>query len=135
MFGPPGRAYVYSIHARYCLNIVTQPENVPSAVLIRAVEPLEGAEAMRLRRGMDRHKDLTNGPAKLCEALSLDRRWDGWDLTTGQRLWVEEDGEFEAMDGQIGRSVRIGVTSAKDLELRFYLRGNPFVSGPQRLRS
>lgn len=135
MFGPPGHAYVYSIHARYCFNTVTEPEGVASAVLVRAVEPLAGIPLMRQRRGRDRLPEVANGPAKLCEAFDVDRRLDGWDLTVGDRFWIEQDRESTTTQLQIGRCTRIGVTSAHDLKLRFYIRDNAFVSGPKRLRA
>jgi len=135
MFGPPGHAYVYSIHARYCFNAVTEPEDMASAVLVRAVEPVVGIPLMQQRRGRDRLLEIANGPAKLCEAFDVDHRLDGWDLTVGDRFWIEEDRDFYTRQSQIGRSSRIGVTSAHDLTLRFYIRGNAFVSGPKRLRT
>ncbi len=134
MFGRPGRAYVYSIHAKYCFNIVTQAQGVASAVLIRAVEPLQGIDLMRRRRGREGIVELANGPAKLCEAFQIDRALDGWDLTRGARLWIAEVDDCERPVVDIGQSPRIGVTSAQDLMLRFYERDNFFVSGPKRLR-
>lgn len=128
MFGPPGHAYIYSIHSRWCLNAVTEPQNVPSAVLIRAIEPLAGADLMRLRRGRDKLLDLARGPARLCEALALDRTMDGWDLTLGRRLWISAEPESAVASARIATSPRIGVTSAHDLPLRFFLAENPFVS-------
>ncbi len=135
MFGPPGHAYVYSIHARYCFNVVTQARGVASAVLIRAVEPLLGLDQMRRRRGRDGIAELTTGPAKLCEAFQIGPALDGWDLTRGTRLWIGEPNGREPTSFDIGQSSRIGVTSAEDLMLRFYVRDNAFVSGPKRLRS
>jgi DNA-3-methyladenine glycosylase len=84
MFGPPGHAYVYMIHSRWCLNAVTEPAGVPSAILIRAIEPLLGLELMRQRRQVEAVRDLARGPARLCEALAIDKTYNGWDLTTGQ---------------------------------------------------
>jgi len=127
MFGPPGHAYVYAIHARYCLNVVTEPEGVPSAVLIRAVEPLEGINVMRRRRRREKLTDLCRGPARLCEAFAIDRSLDGWDVTLGEKLWLEP-GEQPVPADQISSSPRVGVTSAHDLPLRFYVRDCPFVS-------
>jgi DNA-3-methyladenine glycosylase len=132
MFGPPGYLYVYPIHSRYCMNAVTETEGVPSAVLIRAIEPLKGIGLMQQRRGVADHRDLARGPARLCEALEVDRRLDGWDLTSGQRIWIAEPADL----GQLARisiSTRIGVTSAHELELRYFLAGSPFVSGTRRL--
>ena len=126
MFGPPGCAYVYSIHARCCVNAVTQPEGVPSAVLIRAVEPLAGVQIMEQRRPSNQRNNLTRGPARLCEAFAIDRSLDRWDLTVGEQMWITmgEPPEFDT----VASSTRIGVTSAKDLCLRFFLSSNRFVS-------
>lgn len=131
MFGPPGRAYVYVIHARHCLNAVTQGIDVPSAVLIRAVEPLEGLPLMAQRRGGDSLRDLARGPARLCEAFAIDRTLNGWDLTLGEELWIDRvdcpaDGAL-----RIVTTPRIGVTSAHELSLRFVLADSPYVSGPR----
>jgi len=129
MFGPPGHAYVYMIHARWCLNAVTEPEGTPSAVLIRAIEPLVGVELMQQRRGTDIMRDLTRGPARLCEALAIDRTYDGWDLTAGRELWIGEDPEPPERPFQVAKSGRIGLSSAQRRLLRFFVAGNPFVSG------
>lgn len=129
MFGPPGRAYVYPIHSRHCFNAVTQASGTPSAVLIRAIEPLEGITLMQRRRGRHRLLDLTRGPARLCEALAIDRRLDHWDLTLGRRLWIEDDSMGGGEVQEIRQSRRVGVTSAHDLALRFYASRSPFVSG------
>ena len=132
MFGPPGHAYVYMIHHRWCLNAVTQPEGVPSAVLIRAIEPIEGIDLMQQRRGTDIIRDLARGPARLCEALAVDRTYNGWDLTAGRELWIADDPECNGRPLRIVRSARIGVTSAHRRLLRFYLADNRFVSGSTR---
>ena len=129
MFGPPGHAYVYVIHARHCLNFVTEAAGRPSAILIRAIEPLEGIERMQVRRGTNRLLDLARGPARLCEALDIDRRHDGHDLTLGQELWVADDGQLNGTQLTICKSPRIGVTSAHGRLLRYFLKGSPFVSG------
>jgi len=89
MFGKPGHAYVYFTYGmHYLLNFVTEGENKPCAVLIRTIEPLTGLDQMRARRKRP-DRDLTNGPAKLCQALSIDKTFYGWDLTMGKHLWVE----------------------------------------------
>lgn len=129
MFGPAGRLYVYAIHSRYCLNAVTERRGVPSAVLIRALEPTLGIGSMEQRRGTDQPRDLTRGPGRLCEALEVDRRLDGWNLTRGDRIWIATPIEPPS-NLAVGRSTRIGVTSAGDLPLRFFLVGNRHVSGP-----
>jgi len=134
MFGPPGRAYVYPIHARWCFNVVTEPRQVASAVLIRAVEPLTGIRRMQQRRGLDKLIDLARGPSRLCEAFDIDRRLDGWDLSLGRRLWIAQDDHPDLPDTLVGQSPRIGVTSAEHLHLRFYVRESDYVSGPKRWR-
>ena len=128
MFGPPGHAYVYRIHQVCCLNLVTEPEGVPSAVLIRALMPIEGIEMMRERLG--RFDSLpTTGPGKLCKAMAIDLSLDGWDLTLGEQLWVVEGNEpVEFAESDIAVTTRIGVTAAKDLPLRFFLKRQPFVN-------
>jgi DNA-3-methyladenine glycosylase len=134
MFGPPGHAYVYPIHSRYCFNVVTEPEGVASAVLVRAVEPLTGLTLMQTRRGRAVLRELASGPARLCEAFDIDRRLDGWDLTLGRQLWIVDDGVEPVLAASVGCSPRIGVTSAEHLPLRFYIRRHALVSGPRRLR-
>jgi DNA-3-methyladenine glycosylase len=129
MFGPPGHAYVYLIYGvHHCLNIVTGPEGEGQAVLIRALEPLEGLEIMRQRRGRVPDRHLTNGPGKLCQALAIDRRLDGHDLCLGELLWVE-DGPPPAEP--ICRGPRVGVRGderALTRPWRFFLQGNRYVS-------
>jgi len=129
MFGPPGHAYVYMIHARWCLNAVTEPEGTPSAILIRAIEPLEGIDLMQQRRRTDILRDLARGPARLCEALAIDRTSNHCDLTIGRDLWIAEDPTLNGTPLRTIRSARIGVTSAHRRLLRFYLADNAFVSG------
>ena len=137
MFGPPGRAYVYPIHGKWCFNTVTQAEGEACAVLIRSLEPIAGIETIRNRRNQNGGGDkrlLTTGPARLCQALAIDRQLDHHDLSLGNELWIETDG-FELTDDQFLATPRIGVTSAKGLELRFVIRGNEFVSGSKKLRT
>lgn len=134
MFGPPGHAYVYMIHAKWCLNAVTEPEGTPSAVLIRAIEPLVGSDLMRQRRGTDIMRDLTRGPARLCQALAVDRTYDGWDLTAGRELWIGEDLQAPERKLRIAKSGRIGISSAQRRLLRFFVKDNPFVSGRTKMK-
>lgn len=132
MFGPPGRLYVYSIHARYCMNAVTEGRNTASAVLIRAVEPVAGIAIMQNRRRKTELLELTRGPARLCEAFGVDRELDGWNLALGVRIWIAGP-DLPSATRDVGISPRIGVTSAHEHPLRFFLRSNPFVSGPKSL--
>jgi DNA-3-methyladenine glycosylase len=131
MFGPPGHAYVYAIHSRWCMNVVARPEGVPHAVLIRALEPLAGIALMQRRRGTERPLDLARGPARLCQALAIDRALDGWDLTLGRGLWIDDLAPVEEKK-PVAITPRIGVTSAHDSLLRFCYAGCPFVSGRRR---
>ena len=131
MFGPPGRAYVYSIHARYCFNIVTEPTDRASAVLIRAIEPLEGLDLMHKRRQREKPVELTNGPAKLCEALAIDREQNGLLLSEAENLWIADDGPA-VKTPTVMCSPRIGISAAQDLLLRFFWAENQFVSGTKK---
>jgi DNA-3-methyladenine glycosylase len=126
MFGPPGHAYVYTIHTHWLLNAVTQPEGIAEAVLIRALEPLTGIDQMCRARGMDRPRDLCRGPGRLCRALRIDASFNGAPLTSGElviRPRPEPIGELRA-------APRIGIRDARDKPWRFYLAGNRFVSKP-----
>ena len=135
MFGPPGHAYVYFIYGMYdMLNVVCQPPGQPEAVLLRAVQPLQGIAAMRRRRGSVSPTRLANGPGKLCRAFAIGRRDNGADLR-GRWLWIApgrlHDGE------RIATSPRIGVdyAGADALRpLRFYIADNPHVSRPASRR-
>ena len=129
MFGPPGRAYVYPIHSRWCLNAVTESPGVACAVLIRAVEPLVGIELMRRRRGSVKTVDLARGPARLCEAFGIDRRLDHWDLTKQRRLWISGPEIAPLGTDEIVATPRIGISAARELKLRFFVDGSPYVSG------
>jgi DNA-3-methyladenine glycosylase len=129
MFGPPGHAYVYTIHTRWLLNAVTEPVGTPSAILIRAIEPLWGLELMQQRRGADvLFRDLARGPGRLAQALAIDRTYDGWDLTAGRELWIAEPSQ-NGHALKIARSGRIGISAAKHRLLRFFVEGSRFVSG------
>lgn len=137
MFGPAGRAYVYPIHAGFCFNVVTKTSGVAEAVLVRALQPDTGLQRMVERRGRDGKRELTTGPSRLCQALAINRKQDGHDLTLGKSLWIEEldkdhSTQFSIVD--IISTERIGVTSGQDLELRFAWANNDFVSGPKRMR-
>ena len=136
MFGPAGRAYVYPIHAGHCFNVVTQSTNEPTAVLIRSLIPVWGIEHMIQRRSNEDLRKLTTGPSRLCQALGINRKLDHHDLTLGQRVWIENGAPSDWDDAQqpIGCTPRIGVTSAKDLKLRFIVQNNRFVSGSRKLR-
>ncbi|MDX1947898.1 MAG: DNA-3-methyladenine glycosylase [Pirellulaceae bacterium] len=129
MFGPAGHAYVYTIHTRWCLNAVTEAVGEGSAVLIRALEPLAGIDLMQARRRREKLLDLARGPGRLCQALAIDKQYDGWDLTGGTELWIAHDSDAGDIARQIVRAPRIGISRAKGRLLRFFLAGNRFVSG------
>jgi len=109
MYGPPGHAYVYLIYGmHHCLNVVTEREGNPAAILIRALEPLEGVDRMRALRGGRPDLPLTSGPARLCQALDIDRRFDGADLCAPDALLFLEE-EDSVPDGAVATSPRVGV--------------------------
>jgi DNA-3-methyladenine glycosylase len=130
MFARAGMAYVYTIHARFCLNAVTEVRGVGSAVLIRAAEPLQGIERMQQLRNTTDERNLLSGPAKLCAGFGLDLSWDGWDLTRGKRLWIA-NGEAPQQD-QVIASRRIGISKNAAAPLRFCLAGSRYLSRPAR---
>src|SRR5215470_984223 len=131
MYLTPGHVYVFFNYGNhFMLNVVSEPAQTAAAILIRALEPLEGIEIMQRHRKTTVLHDLTRGPGRLAQALQIDRRHDGVDLCAEERLWL---GEINHPVGPIGKSVRIGITRAADKLLRFFERGNPFVSGPKRL--
>lgn len=110
MFGKPGHAYVYFTYGmHYMLNLVTEAEENPCAVLIRAILPLTGIKEMESRRKR-KGAELTNGPGKLCQALSIDKSLNGWDVTKGIKLWVEDYRSIT--DSLIETTPRIGIDYA-----------------------
>ena len=127
VFGPPGKAYLYrsyGIHA--CLNAVCEPAGVGAAVLIRALEPVEGIELMRERRGLDRPEDLCSGPGKLTQALDIGLDLNGTDLTAGPIVFSRRPRAWRDVPISVDR--RIGITKAVELPWRFSATGNRFVS-------
>ena len=130
MFGSPGYAYVYFIYGmHHCFNAVTDREGYAAAVLVRALEPLEGIEAMRARRKGRAGIELTNGPAKLCYALGIDRALNSIDLVTSEELWLEHDAPVASE--QIVAGPRVGVRGddfALTVEWRFWIGENRYVS-------
>lgn len=131
LFGPAGRAYVYLIHNRVCMDVTAAGPDQPHAVLLRALEPLQGAEHMRARRGDVPMCELARGPGRLCQAMGIGRDLDGWDLTLGRRLWIDDEAP-PAGPSDVGVSSRVGLSKAADRPLRFFLTDNRFVSGPRR---
>lgn len=128
MFGHAGHAYVYMIYGfHYMLNIVTEAADFPAAVLIRAVEPLNGVRLMQSRRGTEKLRSLASGPGKLCQAFAIDRALNGNDVC-GKVLYLEDRGDTIP---KVVTTPRIGVDYAgkwKHKPWRFLIRGNEFVS-------
>ncbi len=136
MYGEPGHSYVYLIYGMYnCFNVVTGPKGVPQAVLIRALEPVEGLDSMAYNRYQKPYHELnkkqitglTSGPGKLCRAFLIDKGLNGEDLC-GRRLYVEDGktGVFSTVESR-----RVGIDyaeEARDFLWRFYIEGNPYVS-------
>jgi DNA-3-methyladenine glycosylase len=128
LFGPPGMAYVYrsyGIHA--LLNAVCEEEGVGAAVLIRALEPTDGIDLMRLRRRLHRVEDLCSGPGKLTQALGIELRHNGSDLLGSGPIRLESPG---GPVGAVLEGPRIGITKAADLPWRFCAAGSRSVSRP-----
>ena len=127
LFGPPGSWYVYlSYGIHWCANLVCEAAGTASAVLLRALEPVEGVEGMRRRRGAVADRELCSGPGKLCQALGITRDLDGG---------MMPDSEVVVLPGEASTlfefvtTARIGITKAADWPLRFVVKGNPHVSG------
>jgi DNA-3-methyladenine glycosylase len=127
LYGPPGISYVYFIYGMYwCFNAVTRAEGMPSAVLVRALEPLEGIPLMRKRRPRVRaDTDLTNGPGKLCQALAITGSMTGKPLQ--RKPLVIREGQPVA-NREVEITTRIGITKSADWPLRFIVRDNKYVS-------
>jgi DNA-3-methyladenine glycosylase len=127
LFGPPGSWYVYlSYGVHWCANLVCEAEGTASAVLLRALEPVEGVERMRERRSRVHHRDLCSGPGKLCQALGITRDLDGR-LMPAAEIVVRP--ATVALPFEVGTTPRIGITKAADWPLRFVVEGSPYVSG------
>jgi len=126
MFGEAGHAYIYFTYGNhYCLNVTTQESGIPGAVLIRAIEPLDGLSAMKRLRPNVPELALTNGPGKLTKALAIDKTLNEVDLTKAGPLFimVAEEEHFK-----VARSTRVGITAGTERLWRFYISGNRYVS-------
>ncbi|HXZ14247.1 MAG TPA: DNA-3-methyladenine glycosylase [Candidatus Sulfotelmatobacter sp.] len=126
-----GHAYVYFTYGNhFMLNVSGGRDGVGEGILIRAVEPIEGIELMADHRRNKNLKDLARGPGRLASAFRIDKQQDGIDLTAHESLWI---GTPLKPPGEIGTSVRIGITKEVHRPLRFFEKGSEFVSGPRRL--
>jgi len=125
LLGPQGHAFVYFTYGNHWMfNVIaTKKIGFPGAVLIRALEPLEGTDTMKKRRMTDDIKNLTNGPGKLTKAFDINKRYHEMDLTRGN-LFIENSNE----NFSIVRTTRIGLSAGGELPLRFYIKNNEFVS-------
>jgi DNA-3-methyladenine glycosylase len=133
LFLERGHAYVYlSYGISWMLNVSSETEGIGAGVLIRALEPLEGITIMQRNRGIERLRDLARGPGRLAQAFRIDRSLDGLDLCEEGPLWLTDNDKDR---GEVGKSVRIGISKEADRVLRFYLRGSPFVSGARSLNA
>src|SRR6516225_3629246 len=132
LFLERGHAYVYLVYgSAYMLNVSSEIAGIGAGVLIRAVEPRDGIPIMQRNRQIERLRDLARGPGRLTAALRVDRWLDGLDLCREGPPWL---GRGDQEPGEIGQSIRIGISRDANRALRFYLRGSPFVSGPRSLR-
>lgn len=125
MFGPPGHAYVYFIYGMYhCFNAVTREEGIGEAVLLRALEPLDGIGLMKIRRNIRIGRNLCNGPAKLVQAMGIEPQYNGIDITKGN-LFISDKIDKNI---EIITTTRIGIKEGNHSPLRFYIKGNNFIS-------
>lgn len=129
LFLERGRAYVYFIYGCwYAVNVSAETAGVGAGVLLRALQPEDGVELMRARRGTSLLTDLARGPGRLATAMAIDRSFDGLDLCARGRLWLARD---QASSPEIGVTTRIGLSREAHRPLRFFLRDSPYVSGPK----
>ncbi|MDQ3099245.1 MAG: DNA-3-methyladenine glycosylase [bacterium] len=128
MFGPAGHAYIYFIYGMYyCFNISTGEEGVGEGVLIRALQPVEGVDLMKVRRRKDALIDQCNGPAKLVMAMGITPLMNGADLTDST-IFVESGDRNSLHEDTIVVTTRVGIVKAAEEPLRFYLKDNPYIS-------
>ncbi len=129
LFAAPGTIYVYlSYGLHYCANVATYTEGIGEGVLLRALEPLSGLEVMRQRRQQKRLELLCSGPARLTQALGIDKSHDGQSLFSSQ-LYVAEDEDSKLVtEEEIVFTTRVGISKAVEEKLRFYIRNNRFIS-------
>ena len=127
MFQGGGYAYIYFSYGNHWMfNVTTEPEGSPGAVLIRAIEPLQGIELMRRNRGVEDLRLLTSGPGRLTKALLIDKSLNGVDLTTSTEIFIAQGDREEKFE--IAATPRIGVSGGKRRKWRFHIKENPYVS-------
>ncbi|HLQ06350.1 MAG TPA: DNA-3-methyladenine glycosylase [Nitrososphaerales archaeon] len=125
MFGPAGHAYVYfTMGAHFCLNVTTEPNLTPAAVLIRAIEPVDGIAVMKRNRGLEELHRIADGPGKLTRALKIDKNLNGEDLVRSSRLFIERG----SVKVENGTSSRVGISAGRPFKWRFLVEGSEFVS-------
>jgi DNA-3-methyladenine glycosylase len=125
MFGESGHAYVYfTMGMHYCLNVTTEFPGTPGAVLLRAIEPVEGVRWMLKNRGLGTSTHVADGPGRLTEALGIDRRLNGEDMINSKILFIEKGTKPK----RIGRSSRVGISVATERRWRYFVAGSRFVS-------
>jgi DNA-3-methyladenine glycosylase len=126
-----GHAYVYFIYGMYyCLNVSSERDGVGAGILVRALEPIEGIELMKERRGVSSLRQLARGPGSLTVAMAIDLRYDGVDLCTDRSLWLgESNSEYH---GVVSATTRVGLSRGRSRPWRFYEQGSVYVSGPKR---
>ena len=134
MYGEPGRTLIYMVHGHWLLNVVAMPPGVPAGVLIRALEPLEGVDLMVRNRGVNNLRLLTSGPGRLTRALAIDKSLHGLPVYKKDSP-IQIIYHREIPDSEVGRSGRIGVKRDLDIPLRFYIKGNPYVSVGKKPKS
>jgi DNA-3-methyladenine glycosylase len=136
MYGPAGTSYVYTCYGMYDLfNVVTSKKDDPHAILIRAVEPIEGQSIMKNRRPVKRPFDATNGPGKLGMAMGISKTMSGYDLQGSHSIWIEDAGVQLTAD-DIYEGPRVGLSTAEECSnwpWRFYIKGSPWVSRPKHV--
>lgn len=129
MFGEVGHAYIYFIHGlHYCVNVTARLHQPAGGVLIRALEPLAGIDAMRELRGKEALKDLASGPAKLTQALNIDKVLYGTDMTSQGELFIASESATQRNDGIIAATPRIGISQGTDVLWRFVIEGHSCLS-------
>lgn len=122
LFLSAGHAYVHRIHMQHCLDVVTEEKGTPSSVLIRVLHPIKGIEQMKLSRNKEKLEDLTSGPGKLCQALSIGMELDGVNMTDKNSPLQVLDDCYSVSSFQTSK--RIGISKSQDFEYRFFIHGN-----------